>query len=92
MMRVRLPLSMGGLPAFFLGLSIDLHEVFSRLFGRKTKLRRFFTPLSVCPSRAGGQRQGGFRGTRKHNLQLTKQEGVSRGFWLLTGGLLLRLP
>ncbi|WP_188750292.1 hypothetical protein [Parapedobacter defluvii] len=51
-------------------------------FGRKTKLRRFFPLCPVASHRgAAGQRQGGFRGTRKHNLQGVKHAG----FWFLTG-------
>src|SRR5690606_21515625 len=74
--RVRLPVSMGGLPGFFLGLSMGFNMIFGRCFGRKTKLRRFFPLCPRLPDRgAARQRQGGFRGTRKHNLQLTKQRG-----------------
>src|SRR5690606_33775787 len=83
--RDRLPVSMGGLPAFRWALLMVYNGLYP-LSERKTKLRRFFLLCPRLPQRgAAGQRQGGFRGTRKHNLQLTKQGGPLWVFWLLTG-------
>src|SRR5690606_2423196 len=76
MMRVRLPVSMGGLPAFLLGLSMGVECGLWPLFWKKNQVAQVFPPLSEAP-RKGCRRSKArwFSGYPKTQLAADKTKG-----------------